>query len=121
MRAGRIDLDDLSRPQLPAVAQYPADRTGPASDSYTDQVPAGHPGAVAGAQPQPGIRHRLYPRRLHCPTHNRAFAPSAQRRPAGRTRCAGRSKRLFNDRTGIRCGSHRGRCCYRPIPVTPAS
>ncbi|VFT33308.1 putative chemotaxis transducer [Pseudomonas aeruginosa] len=69
------------RPQLPAVAQYPADQVPDPLRQLHRPGPAGHPGAVAGAQPQPGIRHRLYPRRLRAHPQSR-LRPSAQRRPA---------------------------------------
>ena len=92
------------RPQLPAVAQYPADQVPDPLRQLHRPGPAGHPGAVAGAQPQPGVRHRLYPEG-YVPTHNRAFAHPPSGDPQTDA-LRSRSKRLFNDRTGIRCGSH---------------
>lgn len=101
---GRISLDDLFDRRFQVVPGTYPQKYGSRFDRYTDQVlPAiqepllkDHEGLVfAIACTAEG----------YVPTHNRAFSEA----PSGdveRDTARSRSKRMFNDRTGIRCGSH---------------
>jgi methyl-accepting chemotaxis protein len=104
IQAGRISLSDLfDRHYQPIAGSVPA-KFKTRFDSYADQVlPAiqepllsQHEGLVfAIASTAEG----------YVPTHNQAFSQAPTGDPA-RDTAYSRSKRLFNDRTGIRCGSH---------------
>ncbi|HSC82332.1 MAG TPA: methyl-accepting chemotaxis protein, partial [Pseudomonas sp.] len=102
--AGRISLDDLFDRHYQLLPDTFPSKYRTRFDAYTDRVLptiqepllSGHEGLVfAIACTAEG----------YVPTHNRAFsaAPTGDRQ---RDMAASRSKRLFNDRTGIRCGSH---------------
>ncbi|MBC9249880.1 chemotaxis protein [Pseudomonas alcaligenes] len=102
--SGKVSLDDLfDRHYQEQPGTFPS-KYRTRFDAYTDRVlPAiqepllsGHEGLVfAIACTAEG----------YVPTHNQAFSapPTGDRQ---RDMAASRSKRLFNDRTGIRCGSH---------------
>ncbi|WP_044872359.1 methyl-accepting chemotaxis protein [Pseudomonas sp. LFM046] len=101
---GRISLDDLFDRRLQVVPGTYPQKYGSRFDRYTDQVLPDiqepllkqHEGLVfAIACTQEG----------YVPTHNLAFsqAPTGNRE---QDMARSRSKRMFNDRTGIRCGSH---------------
>ena len=104
IQAGRISLSDLfDRQYQPVANSYPA-KFRTRFDAYTDQV-------------LPGIQEPLLSRHQglifaiastpegYVPTHNRAFS-QAQTGDRAVDTLKSRSKRLFNDPTGIRCGSH---------------
>jgi methyl-accepting chemotaxis protein len=102
--AGRISAADLfDRHYQPIPGSYPS-KYRTRFDAYTDQVlPAiqeplleRHEGLVFAIATTP---------EGYVPTHNRAFAqPQTGDRAVDMLKS--RSKRLFNDPTGIRCGSH---------------
>jgi methyl-accepting chemotaxis protein len=107
IQAGRIGLDDLfDRHYQPIPGSFPA-KYKTRFDSYADQILpalqepmlARHEGLVFAIVSTP---------EGYVPTHNNAFnhPPSGDR---VRDTAKSRSKRLFNDRTGIRCGSHQQR------------
>ncbi|MFC5698758.1 methyl-accepting chemotaxis protein [Pseudomonas sp. GCM10022186] len=104
VRDGRISLDDLFDRRFQVVPGTYPQKYGSRFDRYTDQVLPdiqepllkGHEGLVfAIACTAEG----------YVPTHNLAFSqpPSGDRE---QDTARSRSKRMFNDRTGIRCGSH---------------
>ncbi len=104
IEAGRISLGDLfDRSYQPIANSYPA-KYRTRFDAYADQVlPAiqepllsRHEGLVFAIASTPDG---------YVPTHNRAFNHAATGDRAVDT-VKSRSKRLFNDPTGIRCGSH---------------
>ncbi|WP_439860221.1 methyl-accepting chemotaxis protein [Pseudomonas sp. MBLB4136] len=105
IQAGRIALADLFDRQYQAIAgSFPA-KYKTRFDAYADQVLpalqepllARHEGLVFAIASTP---------EGYVPTHNQAFNhPPTGDRALDTARS--RSKRLFNDRTGIRCGSHR--------------
>jgi methyl-accepting chemotaxis protein len=101
---GRVSLEDLfDRSYQPIAKTVPA-KYQTRFDRYTDQV-------------LPAIQEPLLPRHeglvfaIACtpqgyvPTHNNAFAEAPTGDPAV-DMVRSRSKRKFDDRTGIRCGSH---------------
>ncbi len=104
VQAGRISLDDLfDRRYQPIPDSFPA-KYRTRFDTYADQVlPAlqepllkRHEGMVFAISTTP---------EGYVPTHNAAFNhPPTGDRAVDTVKS--RSKRLFNDRTGIRCGSH---------------
>jgi methyl-accepting chemotaxis protein len=73
-------------------------------DSFTDQALPGIQEAIKGANAQIVYAITTAPDG-YVPTHNREFA-HAPTGDAATDLARSRSKRLFNDRTGIRCGSH---------------
>ncbi|BAN48865.1 methyl-accepting chemotaxis protein [Metapseudomonas resinovorans] len=102
--AGRIGLEDLFDRRFQVVPGTYPQKYGSRFDRYTDQVLPEiqepllkeHEGLVfAIACTQEGF----------VPTHNLAFsqAPTGDRE---HDTARSRSKRMFNDRTGVRCGSH---------------
>ncbi|SDI20617.1 methyl-accepting chemotaxis protein [Pseudomonas benzenivorans] len=104
IQAGRIALADLfDRQYQPVPGSFPA-KYQTRFDRYADQVLPGlqepllarHEGLVFAIASTP---------EGYVPTHNNAFnhPPSGDR---ARDTAKSRSKRLFNDRTGLRCGSH---------------
>lgn len=104
VRDGRISLDDLFDRRFQVVPGTYPQKYGSRFDRYTDQVlPAiqepllkDHEGLVfAIACTAEG----------YVPTHNQAFSAAPSGDPE-RDMARSRSKRMFNDRTGIRCGSH---------------
>ncbi|MCY1446870.1 hypothetical protein D9M71_634620 [compost metagenome] len=104
MREGRVSLDDLFDRRFQAVPGTYPQKYGSRFDRYTDQVlPAiqepllkGHEGLVFAIACTP---------EGYVPTHNLAFSEAPSGDPE-RDMARSRSKRMFNDRTGIRCGSH---------------
>jgi methyl-accepting chemotaxis protein len=107
LAAGRITQDALfDRQYQPVPGSQPA-KYRTRFDSYTDGVlPAiqeplldQHPGLVFAIACTP---------EGYVPTHNRAFAQAPTGDVAVDT-ARSRSKRLFSDRTGKRCGSHQRR------------
>ena len=104
LQAGRISASDLfDRHYQPIAGSFPA-KYSTRFDRYADQVlPAiqepllsQHEGLVFAIACTP---------EGYVPTHNNAFNhPSCGDRAVDTLKS--RSKRLFNDRTGIRCGSH---------------
>ncbi len=107
VRDGRISLDDLFDRRFQVVPGTYPQKYGSRFDRYTDQVLPDiqepllkqHEGLVfAIACTQEG----------YVPTHNLAFSqpPSGNRE---QDMARSRSKRMFSDRTGLRCGSHQQR------------
>jgi len=103
--AGPIALDDLfDRHYQPIPGTQPT-KYRSRFDGYTDQV-------LPAIQEPLLKRHEGLVFAIACtedgyvPTHNLAFSAPPSGDPAIDT-AKSRSKRLFNDRTGIRCGSHR--------------
>ncbi|MCW2290127.1 methyl-accepting chemotaxis protein [Pseudomonas sp. BIGb0408] len=107
IQAGRISLADLfDRQYQPIQGSFPA-KFRTRFDSHADQVlPAiqepllkRHEGLVFAIATTP---------EGYVPTHNEAFNhPPTGDRAVDTVKS--RSKRMFNDRTGIRCGSHKQR------------
>jgi methyl-accepting chemotaxis protein len=104
IQAGRVSLSDLfDRSYQPIANSYPA-KYRTRFDAYADQVLpaiqepllARHEGLVFAIASTP---------EGYVPTHNRAFN-HAQTGDRAVDTLKSRSKRLFNDPTGIRCGSH---------------
>jgi methyl-accepting chemotaxis protein len=104
IKAGQISLDDLFDRQFEPIVGTRPQQYRTRFDGYTDKVlPAiqepllsAHPSLVyAIATTAEG----------YVPTHNDSFARQATGDLDHDTRYC-RSKRLFNDRTGSRCGSH---------------
>ncbi|WP_414704066.1 methyl-accepting chemotaxis protein [Pseudomonas sp. UBA2684] len=104
IQAGRIALADLFDRQYQAIqGSFPA-KYKTRFDSYADRVLptvqepllARHEGLVFAIASTP---------EGYVPTHNNAFNHPATGDHVADT-AKSRSKRLFNDRTGIRCGSH---------------
>ncbi len=104
IQAGRVSLTDLfDRSYQPIANSFPA-KYRTRFDAYADQVLptiqepllARHEGLVFAIASTP---------EGYVPTHNRAFshAPTGDRAV---DTLKSRNKRLFNDPTGIRCGSH---------------
>ncbi|TBU97175.1 methyl-accepting chemotaxis protein [Phytopseudomonas dryadis] len=104
IQAGRISLADLFDRQYQPIANSFPPRFKTRFDSYADQVLPDlqepllkrHEGLVFAIASTP---------EGYVPTHNKAFnhPPTGDRAV---DMAKSRSKRLFNDRTGIRCGSH---------------
>ncbi len=104
LQSGRISLDDLFDRNYQPIAGTQPQKYRTRFDQYADQVlPAlqepllkRHEGLVFAISTTP---------QGYVPTHNAAFNHPPSGDPAlDATRSRG--KRLFNDRTGIRCGSH---------------
>ncbi|WP_442969256.1 methyl-accepting chemotaxis protein [Pseudomonas sp. Q1-7] len=101
---GRVKLDDLFDRRFQLVPGTNPQKYSSRFDRYTDQVlPAiqeellkSHEGLVFAIACTP---------EGYVPTHNLAFSEAPSGDPE-RDMTRSRSKRLFNDRTGIRCGSH---------------
>ena len=105
--AGRIGLDELfDRHYQPIAGTHPP-KYRTRFDGYADQVlPAlQEPVLQAGA---PVVFAIACTPEGYVPTHNNAFAQPPCGDPAVDL-LRSRSKRLFNDRTGVRCGSHQQR------------
>ena len=107
LASGRISAAELFDRQLQAIPGSQPTRFHSRFDAYTDEVlPAlqeplldRHPALVYAIATTP---------EGYVPTHNQAFAqPPTGDLAQDMLRC--RSKRLFNDRTGRRCGSHQQR------------
>lgn len=107
LASGRISAAELFDRQLQAIPGSQPARFHSRFDAYTDEVlPAlqeplldRHPALVYAIATTP---------EGYVPTHNQAFAqPPTGDLAQDMLRC--RSKRLFNDRTGRRCGSHQQR------------
>ena len=107
LASGRISAAELFDRQLQAIPGSQPVRFHSRFDAYTDEVlPAlqeplldRHPALVYAIATTP---------EGYVPTHNQAFAqPPTGDLAQDMLRC--RSKRLFNDRTGRRCGSHQQR------------
>jgi methyl-accepting chemotaxis protein len=105
--AGRLSLDDLfDHSYRPVAGSNPA-RYHTRFDGYTDEVLpaiqepllARHEGLVFAIASTP---------EGYVPTHNRAFSQAPSGDPA-QDMVRSRSKRIFDDRTGRRCGSHQQR------------
>ncbi len=104
IKSGRLSLDDLfDRNYQPIPGTYPQ-KYRTRFDSFTDEV-------LPRIQEPLLTRHEGVVFAIACtpegyvPTHNQAFAKA----PTGDRQLDmvhSRSKRLFTDRTGIRCGSH---------------
>ncbi|OEC33149.1 methyl-accepting chemotaxis protein [Pseudomonas cuatrocienegasensis] len=104
VQAGRLSLDDLFDRRYQAIPDTFPTKYRTRFDSYADQVLPqlqepllkGHEGMVFAISTTP---------EGYVPTHNAAFnhPPTGDRAVDA---VKSRSKRLFNDRTGIRCGSH---------------
>ena len=105
LQAGRIGLDDLFDRRYQPIAGTQPQKYRTRFDQYADQVlPAlqepllkRHEGLVFAISTTP---------EGYVPTHNAAFNHPPSGDPAVDA-TKSRGKRLFNDRTGIRCGSHR--------------
>lgn len=105
LQAGRISLDDLFDRHYQPIAGTQPQKYRTRFDQYADQVlPAlqepllkRHEGLVFAISITP---------EGYVPTHNAAFNHPPSGDPAVDA-TKSRGKRLFNDRTGIRCGSHR--------------
>ena len=104
VREGRISLDDLFDRRFQVVPGTYPQKYSSRFDRYTDQVLPDiqepllkqHEGLVfAIACTQEG----------YVPTHNKAFSQAPTGDPE-QDMARSRSKRMFNDRTGLRCGSH---------------
>ncbi|MFP6847941.1 MAG: methyl-accepting chemotaxis protein [Pseudomonas sp.] len=105
LKAGRINASDLfDRHYQPIAGSFPA-KYQTRFDSYADQV-------LPSIQEPLLSQHEGMVFAIACtaegyvPTHNNAFnhPPTGDRAV---DTLKSRSKRLFNDRTGIRCGSHK--------------
>ncbi|MGP0174090.1 methyl-accepting chemotaxis protein [Pseudomonas sp. NCHU5208] len=104
IEAGRITLDDLFDRQYQPIAGTQPQKYRTRFDQYADQIlPAlqepllsRHDGLVFAIATTP---------EGYVPTHNQAFNQPPSGDPAVDA-VRSRGKRLFNDRTGIRCGSH---------------
>jgi methyl-accepting chemotaxis protein len=102
--AGRIGLDELFDRELEVVPGTWPSKYRTRYDGYCDRV-------LPALQEPLLKRHEGLVFAIACtpqgyvPTHNQAFsaAPTGDRE---HDMARSRSKRLFNDRTGIRCGSH---------------
>jgi methyl-accepting chemotaxis protein len=104
IQAGRISANDLfDRHYQPIANSFPA-KFKTRFDSYADQV-------LPSIQEPLLSQHEGLVFAIACtaegyvPTHNKAFNHATTGDRAVDT-LKSRSKRLFNDRTGIRCGSH---------------
>lgn len=101
--AGRVSIDDLMDRHYQAIPNTQPTKYHTRFDRYTDQVLPEiqepilqHPGVVFAITCTP---------EGYVPTHNRAFSAEPNGDPE-HDALKSRSKRLFNDRTGLRCGSH---------------
>ncbi len=101
---GRVSLDDLFDRHYQPIANTVPPRFHTRFDRYTDQV-------LPGIQEPLLTRHEGLVFAIACtqhgyvPTHNTAFNQPLTGDPVADT-AHNRSKRKFDDRTGIRCGSH---------------
>ncbi len=105
--AGTLSLDDLFDRNYKAQPGTDPTRYNTRFDRYADQV-------LPAIQEPLLTQHEALVYAIattpegYVPTHNRAFsAPPTGDPQVDRVKC--RSKRLFNDRTGGRCGSHERR------------
>ncbi len=102
--SGRISLEDLFDHNLTPIPGSRPQRYKSRFDQYTDSVLPALQEPLLQAHPELVYAIATTPEG-YVPTHNQAFS----RQPTGDlehdTRYC-RSKRLFNDRTGGRCGSH---------------
>ncbi|TWH63938.1 methyl-accepting chemotaxis protein [Azomonas agilis] len=100
---GKISLADLMDRALQPIPNTQPTKYHSRFDGYTDQV-------LPEIQ-EPLLKHSGVIFAIACtaegyvPTHNRAFS-EAPNGNAEHDRLKSRSKRLFNDQTGLRCGSH---------------
>ncbi|MDH0305104.1 MULTISPECIES: methyl-accepting chemotaxis protein [unclassified Pseudomonas] len=103
---GRIGLDDLFDRHYRPIADLQPPRFTTRFDHYTD-------GVLPQIQ-EPLLQHDGLVYAIACtaqgyvPTHNAAFNQPLTGDPVHDT-AHNRSKRMFDDRTGIRCGSHQQR------------
>ncbi|MBA1228400.1 methyl-accepting chemotaxis protein [Pseudomonas viridiflava] len=101
---GHLSLDDLFDRQYKPIPNTSPTRFNTRFDRYTDQV-------LPGVQEPLLSRHEGLVFAIACtqqgyvPTHNNAFNQPLTGDPAV-DNARNRSKRKFDDRTGIRCGSH---------------
>ncbi|MCD5992748.1 methyl-accepting chemotaxis protein [Pseudomonas sp. CDFA 602] len=101
---GHVSLDDLFDRQYKPIANTSPTRFNTRFDRYTDQV-------LPGLQEPLLARHEGLVFAIACtqqgyvPTHNNAFNQPLTG-DAAVDNARNRSKRKFDDRTGIRCGSH---------------
>ncbi len=102
--AGRIGLEDLFDRHYQPIPGTTPTKYRTRFDAYADQVLPSLQEPVLQAEPAVVFAIACTPEG-YVPTHNNAFAhpPSGD---AARDLARSRSKRLFNDRTGVRCGSH---------------
>ncbi|KAF1052506.1 MAG: Methyl-accepting chemotaxis protein McpA [Stenotrophomonas maltophilia] len=101
---GRIQADDLFDRNYQALPGSEPTKYRTRFDQYTDEV-------LPRIQEDLLQRHEGLVFAIACtpegyvPTHNRVFSQAPSGNPEV-DRLKSRSKRLFNDRTGVRCGSH---------------
>ncbi|WP_369987237.1 methyl-accepting chemotaxis protein [Pseudomonas xanthosomatis] len=106
IQQGRVTLDDLFDRQYRPIAGMQPPRFSTRFDQYTDTV-------LPHIQ-EPLLQHEGLVYAIACtpqgyvPTHNNAFNQPLTGDPVHDT-AHNRSKRTFDDRTGIRCGSHQQR------------
>jgi methyl-accepting chemotaxis protein len=102
--AGRISVEDLFDERYQPIGQHAAAEV---QDALRRFHRSGH-GAAAGGPAEPaqlaGLRHLYRPQRL-CPDPQPDLLAAADRRREGRF-LHNRSKRIFDDPVGKRCGSH---------------
>jgi methyl-accepting chemotaxis protein len=111
---GRVRLDDLFDRDYQAIANTWPQQYCTRFDGYTDQT-------LPALQEPLLARHEALVFAIACtpdgyvPTHNLAFnAKATGNRQQDMARS--RSKRLFNDRTGVRCGSHQQALLLQTYP-----
>ena len=116
---GRISAEDLFDRHYQPLPGTDPQKYGTRFDRYTDEV-------LPRIQEDLLQRHEGLVFAIACtaegyvPTHNRAFAEAPTGDPAV-DRLKSRSKRLFDDRTGIRCGSHQQALLLQTYCRIPAS
>ena len=104
VKSGRIGLDDLFDRRYQPIAGTDPQKFSTRFDRFTDEV-------LPAIQEPLLKRHEGVVFAIACtpdgyvPTHNQAFSQAPTGNPQV-DRVHSRSKRLFTDRTGIRCGSH---------------
>lgn len=104
IQRGKVSLADLFDRNLQSITNSYPSKFSSRFDAYTDQVLPGlqepllarHEGLVFAIASTP---------QGYVPTHNRAFSQT-QTGDRAVDALKSRSKRVFNDATGIRCGSH---------------
>ncbi len=104
IEAGRIRLDDLMDRNYQPVPNTRPGKYHTRFDRYTDQVLPDIQEAVLHQHSGLVFAIACTPEG-YVPTHNRAFSEEPNGN-AEHDMQKSRSKRLFNDRTGLRCGSH---------------
>ena len=104
IQAGRISLSDLFDRHYQPIAGSQPIRYSTRFDRYADQVLPAIQEPLLSQHEGLGFAIACTPEG-YVPTHNNAFNHPPSGNPEV-DRLKSRSKRLFNDRTGIRCGSH---------------